>query len=83
MRLVPMMAAAVLAGTALLVVQAPAATAATACTVDWTANQWSSGFTADVQVTNGGAPVTSWTLGWSFDGDQRVTNAWNATVAQA
>ncbi|MEV6305579.1 cellulose-binding domain-containing protein [Actinoplanes sp. NPDC051861] len=81
-RLIPMVVAAALAGTGFVVLRAPAVTAAPACTVDWTVNQWSSGFTADVQVTNGGAPVTSWTLSWRFAGDQRVTNGWNATVTQ-
>nr|WP_308129006.1 cellulose-binding domain-containing protein [Actinoplanes polyasparticus] len=60
-----------------------AASAAPVCTVGWTANQWATGFTADVQVTNGGAAVTSWTLSWTFAGDQRVTNGWNATVTQS
>ncbi|MEU8821629.1 cellulose-binding domain-containing protein [Actinoplanes sp. NPDC048796] len=75
--------AVVLAAAGLVVVRAPAASAAPACTVGWTANQWSTGFTADVQVTNGGAPVTSWTLSWTFAGDQRITNGWNATVSQS
>jgi hypothetical protein len=71
-------AAAVAAG----FVGSQSASAAPACTVGWTANSWSSGFTADVQVTNGGAPVTSWTLSWTFAGNQRVTSGWNATVTQ-
>ncbi|WP_308121106.1 cellulose-binding domain-containing protein [Paractinoplanes bogorensis] len=61
---------------------APPASAAAVCTVGWSANQWSTGFTAEVKVTNGGAAVTSWTLGWTFAGDQRITNGWNATVTQ-
>jgi hypothetical protein len=76
-----LVAAAVLAGTGLLVVHGTAE-AATACSVVYTANSWSSGFTADVKVTNGGAAVSSWTLGWTFAGNQQVTNAWNATVKQ-
>ncbi|MGK5684261.1 cellulose-binding domain-containing protein [Actinoplanes sp. URMC 104] len=77
------MVAAVLVAAGMTVMQAPAASAAAACSVQWTTNQWSTGFTAEVQVTNGGAPVTSWTLSWTFAGDQRVTNAWNATVTQS
>jgi hypothetical protein len=76
-------AALVLAGGALVVANAQAASAATACTVDYTANQWSGGFTADVKLTNNAAAVTSWTLGWTFPGDQKVSSAWNATVTQA
>jgi hypothetical protein len=75
-------AVALLAGAGLMVVRGPASAAATACTVQWTANQWSTGFTTEVQVTNGGAPVTAWTLTWTFAGDQRISNGWNATVTQ-
>jgi glucose/arabinose dehydrogenase len=56
---------------------------ATACSVRWTADQWGSGFTANVAVTNLGAARSSWTLAFTFPGDQRVTNAWNATVSQS
>jgi Cellulose binding domain len=75
----------VLAVAALLVlagVSAPAS-GAPACLVNYAANQWAGGFTADVRVTNGGAAVSSWTLSWTWVGDQRVTNSWNATVTQA
>jgi len=77
------LAGAALLAAAGLVVGAPAATAAAACTVTYAVNQWSAGFTAEIKVTNNGAPVTSWTLAWSYAGDQRVTNAWSATVNQA
>jgi hypothetical protein len=59
------------------------ANAATACAVDYTVNQWSTGFTTDVKVTNNAAPISSWTLTWTFAGDQRVTSGWNATVTQS
>ncbi|RIV36647.1 oxidoreductase [Micromonospora radicis] len=54
-----------------------------ACTVNWTANQWNTGFTAEVGVTNGGAPLNGWTLTWSFGGNQQVTGGWNAQVTQS
>jgi hypothetical protein len=57
--------------------------AAGACTVDYAVNQWNTGFTADVKVTNNAAPVTGWTLTWTFTGDQRVTSGWSATVTQS
>ena len=59
------------------------ARAATACDVTWTANSWATGFTADVRLTNNAAPLTRWTLTWTFPGDQRVTSAWNAGVTQS
>ncbi|AEV84995.1 cellulose-binding protein II [Actinoplanes sp. SE50] len=74
----------ILAGAAVGVAgRGPARAAASTCDVTWTANSWSTGFTADVKVTNLGAAVTSWTLGWDFAGGQKVTSAWNATVTQS
>ncbi|WP_433292450.1 cellulose-binding domain-containing protein [Actinoplanes sp. CA-030573] len=75
--------AALVAGAGMIVGLATAATAAAACAVDYTANSWATGFTADVKVTNYGAAVGSWTVGWTYAGDQKVTNAWNATVTQS
>ncbi|MFV2102703.1 cellulose binding domain-containing protein [Micromonospora sp. LOL_024] len=49
----------------------------------WTANQWNTGFTADVRVTNRGPALTTWALTWSFSGNQQVTNGWNAQVTQS
>jgi endoglucanase len=45
-------------------------------------NQWNNGFVAMVTITNRGPAVTGWTLGFTFAGDQRISNAWNATVTQ-
>jgi cellulase/cellobiase CelA1 len=55
------------------------------CRVEYrTTSQWAGGFVAQVTVTNtGAAPVVGWTLTFPFGGDQRVTSAWNATVAQS
>lgn len=47
-------------------------------------NSWGNGFTATVTVKNTGtSAISGWTLGWSFAGDQRISNAWNATVSQS
>ncbi|MFF9132327.1 glycoside hydrolase family 6 protein [Streptomyces sp. NPDC014806] len=71
-------AAALSAGTA------GAAAAAAPCTVDYkVANQWGTGFTAAVTVTNNGAAKTGWSLKWTYGGDQKVSNAWNAKVTQS
>ncbi|RKE17256.1 glycoside hydrolase family 9 protein [Streptomyces sp. TLI_171] len=59
----------------------PAASCAVTYKVD---SAWGNGFTATVTVKNTGAStVAGWTLGWSFAGDQRVSNGWNATVSQS
>jgi polysaccharide lyase-like protein/cellulose binding protein with CBM2 domain len=52
------------------------------CVVSYQVNQWTGGFTAQVGLTNNGTPLTGWTLTWTFDGNQRVTSAWNAQVTQ-
>ncbi|MEV6695245.1 PQQ-dependent sugar dehydrogenase [Micromonospora sp. NPDC051196] len=53
------------------------------CAVSWTVNQWNTGFTAEVQVTNRGTALNSWALTWSFSGNQQVTGGWNAQVTQS
>ncbi|MFF4273428.1 glycoside hydrolase family 9 protein [Streptomyces sp. NPDC001536] len=58
---------------------------AAACAVTYKVeNAWSDGFTATVTVKNTGqSAVDGWQLTWSYPGGQRVTSAWNATVAQS
>ncbi|WP_432839417.1 GH12 family glycosyl hydrolase domain-containing protein [Dactylosporangium sp. CA-092794] len=54
------------------------------CSVTYTKNDWGSGFTADVKVTNtGGSALSAWTVGWTFSGNQSITNSWNANVTQS
>jgi hypothetical protein len=57
--------------------------AATGCTVTYTTNEWSGGFTAQIRVTNLGAALNGWRLEWTYGGDQQVTSAWNAQVTQS
>src|SRR5882724_7373683 len=64
----------------------PLATAATTppCQVAYTVtNQWSTGFQGSIDITNNSAPVTSWTLGFGFSGNQMVSNGWNGTWTQS
>jgi len=54
------------------------------CQVSYVKNEWTGGFTANLTVTNSGtAAINGWTLAFSFPGDQKITNAWNATVTQS
>jgi hypothetical protein len=47
-------------------------------------NDWGSGFTATVTVSNPGtAPTTGWRVTWAWAGSQQVSGAWNATVTQS
>lgn len=44
---------------------------------------WGSGFTANVKITNNSADTLyGWSLNWGFDGNQTVTNSWNASAVQ-
>ncbi|MFI5589705.1 cellulose-binding domain-containing protein [Amycolatopsis sp. NPDC051758] len=65
------------------VVAAGPATAAPACSVGYRVNQWQTGYTAEITVTNGATALSSWTLTWHYTGNQAVTSAWNATVRQS
>ncbi|HEX6519595.1 MAG TPA: cellulase family glycosylhydrolase [Streptosporangiaceae bacterium] len=62
----------------------PTANAATGCSVAYTVqSQWSTGFVASITVTNLGSPLTSWSLGYSYSGNQQVSNGWNGTWSQS
>jgi hypothetical protein len=65
-----------------LLVAMPAHGAAAGCRVDYTVNEWTGGYTAQVRVTNLGPALSGWRLTWTYGGDQHVTSAWNATVTQ-
>src|SRR3954468_13364662 len=71
-------------GTALAVTPGDAGIAAVPCTVDYKVqNQWDTGFTAAVTVTNNGAAKSSWAVKWSYAGNQKVTSGWNAKISQS
>ncbi|MDT9695455.1 glycoside hydrolase family 6 protein [Streptomyces sp. P17] len=71
-------------GTALAAVPDDVGTAAVPCTVDYKVqNQWGTGFTAAVTVTNNGAAKSSWAVKWSYAGNQQITNGWNAKLSQS
>ncbi|MDH6546144.1 glycoside hydrolase family 6 protein [Streptomyces sp. SAI-041] len=80
-------ALALLSGTsAAALVSAPAGAVAAAapCTVDYKVqNQWDTGFTTAVTITNNGAAKSSWSLKWSYAGNQKISNGWNAKVSQS
>ncbi len=43
-------------------------------------NSWATGHNATVTITNRGAAISSWTVGWTTPAGQTLANAWNATV---
>ena len=47
-------------------------------------SEWPGGFVANITISDtGAAAINGWTLTFTFPGDQKVTNAWNATVTQS
>lgn len=71
-------------GTALAVDTGGMETAAVPCTVDYKVqNQWDTGFTTAVTVTNNGAAKSTWAVKWSYAGNQKITNGWNAKFSQS
>jgi hypothetical protein len=70
-------------GAAALAGAAPAS-AATGCSVAYSVTtQWDTGFGVAITITNLGSPLTSWTLGYSYAGNQQVTQGWNGTWTQS
>ena len=60
------------------------ASAATGCSVSYTVpSQWNTGFTANIVITNLGSPLTSWSLGYSYGGNQTLQSGWNGTWTQS
>jgi hypothetical protein len=69
--------------TAAMVTVKPAGTSTATCKVAYSANAWGSGLTASVGITNTGTdPVDGWTLGFTWPGNQKITNGWSATWTQ-
>jgi endoglucanase len=71
------------AGTA-VAVSPGVAQAASACQVSYTvSSDWGTGFTAAVTIQNTGSAITSWTLGYSYAGNQKVSQGWSGTWSQS
>jgi aryl-phospho-beta-D-glucosidase BglC (GH1 family) len=61
----------------------PAATTVTSCQVTYAvSSDWGSGFTASITVQNTGSAITSWTLGYSYAGNQALSQGWSGTWTQ-
>ncbi|MER5257409.1 glycoside hydrolase family 48 protein [Streptomyces sp. NPDC002855] len=62
----------------------PADAAPVECSVDYKTNDWGSGFTADLTITNrGSAAIDGWSLTYSYSGNQKLANGWNAAWSQS
>jgi glucuronoarabinoxylan endo-1,4-beta-xylanase len=50
--------------------------------VSYTMNTWSSGFTANISITNtGSSTIDGWTLAFTLPSGQTITSGWNATYS--
>ncbi|HYH03832.1 MAG TPA: cellulose binding domain-containing protein [Bacillota bacterium] len=57
--------------------------AATAHSINYTQNDWGTGATVNITITNNDStPVNGWVLEWQFSGNQKITNMWNASFIQ-
>jgi hypothetical protein len=73
-------------GTAVRTATPPPASGGTArCSAAYRVdNQWGNGFVATVTVSNPGTVATkSWTVKWTWGGNQAFVNKWNANVTQS
>ncbi|WP_405011097.1 glycoside hydrolase family 48 protein [Kitasatospora sp. NBC_01539] len=76
---------AVLAAGLTTMVANPAVAAAVQCSVDYSANDWGSGFTANVKINNvGTAALNGWSLTYSYAGNQTLSGTgWNGVWSQS
>ncbi|MFG2934313.1 glycoside hydrolase family 48 protein [Streptomyces sp. NPDC048282] len=62
----------------------PAQAATVQCSVDYKTNDWGTGFTADLTITNRGTDaISGWTLTYAYTGNQKLSNGWNGTWSQS
>jgi cellulose 1,4-beta-cellobiosidase len=86
LRRIVALAAAVAAGAlGLAAAGAGPAAAAAGCGAAYSVqNDWGSGFTASVTVTNSGTTaITGWTVSYSYAGNQQLSSGWNGTWTQS
>jgi Glycosyl hydrolase family 48/Cellulose binding domain/Bacterial Ig domain len=88
-RLRPWRSAAVVAVAALgcaglAALTAAPAGAASACTVQYILeSDWGTGFSIGINITNNGSPITSWTLQYSYTGNQTIQQGWSGNWSQS
>ncbi|SEG23158.1 Cellulose binding domain-containing protein, partial [Thermomonospora echinospora] len=55
---------------------------AVACKVVYKKNDWGTGFTTSIDITNTGDALTGWTLKYSYTGNQRLASGWSGRWTQ-
>lgn len=62
----------------------PAQAAAVQCSVDYKTNDWGSGFTAELTLTNRGTEaISGWALTYDYAGNQQLSSGWSGTWSQS
>jgi cellulase/cellobiase CelA1 len=69
--------------TSALTVPLGAAAADVQCQVDYTANDWGSGFSANITINNLGPTINGWTLKYSYSGNQKLSQGWSGNWTQS
>ncbi len=73
-----------LAAGAAVAISPGVAQAASACQVSYSvSSDWGSGFTAAITIQNTGPAITSWTLGYSYAGNQKISQGWSGNWSQS
>ena len=73
-----------LAAGAAVAISPGVAQAASSCQVRYTvSSDWGTGFTAAVTIQNTGSAITSWTLGYSYAGSQKLSQGWSGNWSQS
>ncbi len=45
-------------------------------------NDWGAGMTSAITITNNGKPLTSWTLTWTYPGNQQIYQSWSSNYTE-
>lgn len=54
------------------------------CQIYYDKNQWDTGFSCNVTITNTGSQsISGWDLTWTFANGQQISSSWNALVTQS
>jgi cellulose 1,4-beta-cellobiosidase len=60
------------------------AVAAGGCTAQYVVNSdWGTGFSIAINITDNGPAITSWTLAYSYSGNQQITQGWSGNWSQS
>jgi len=76
--------AAVLGASGLAAIAATQASAQSDCAVQYVVNSdWGTGFSVAINITDEGPAISSWTLAYSYTGNQTLSDGWSGTWTQS